>query len=125
MQAPSPATTLNAQHTYTAIVIGTGFAGLGMGLAWRKEGIEDFAILEEVPDVGGVWRDNCTSGTACDVPSHLYSFSFYPNPHGSRKFAPRGEIFADLQDCAARFDLLRHIRFGPLRTRQHPVSRRS
>lgn len=112
MQANSPSTTSNAQHTYTATVIGTGFAGLGMGVALRKEEIEDFVILEKAHDVGGVWRDNSYPGAACDVPSHLYSFSFYPNPNWSRKFAPQGEIFSYLQDCAARFDLRRHIRFG-------------
>ena len=83
-----------------------------MAAALRKEGIEDFIILEKALDVGGVWRDNRYPGAACDVPSHLYSFSFHPNPDWSRKFAPQAEILAYLQDFAARFDLRRHIRFG-------------
>lgn len=83
-----------------------------MAAALRKEGIEDFIILEKALDVGGVWRDNRYPGAACDVPSHLYSFSFHPNPDWSRKFAPQAEILAYLQDFTARFDLRRHIRFG-------------
>jgi cation diffusion facilitator CzcD-associated flavoprotein CzcO len=83
-----------------------------MAVALRKAGIEDFVILEKALDVGGVWRDNRYPGAACDVPSHLYSFSFHPNPDWSRKFAPQPEILAYLQDVASRFDLRRHIRFG-------------
>ncbi len=94
------------------IIIGTGFAGLGMAVALRKQGIENFLILEKSADVGGVWRDNSYPGAACDVPSHLYSFSFFPNPNWTRKFAPQGEIHAYLRDCAKKFDLLRHVRFG-------------
>ena len=112
MQANISNANSGSQHSYKVIIIGTGFAGMGMAVALRKEGIEDFVILEKAHDVGGVWRDNSYPGAACDVPSHLYSFSFYPNPNWSRKFAPQGEIFAYLQDCASRFDLKRHIRFG-------------
>ncbi|HRH91729.1 MAG TPA: NAD(P)-binding protein, partial [Agitococcus sp.] len=60
---------------YQIIVIGTGFSGLGMGIALKKAGINDFAILEKADDVGGTWRDNHYPGCACDVQSHLYSFS--------------------------------------------------
>lgn len=72
-----------------AIVIGTGFAGIGMAIALQRAGIHDFAVLEKAHDVGGVWRDNSYPGAACDVPSHLYSFSFEPNPEWSRVFAPQ------------------------------------
>lgn len=112
MQANISNANSGSQHVYKAIIIGTGFAGMGMAVALRKEGIQDFVILEKAHDVGGVWRDNSYPGAACDVPSHLYSFSFYPNPNWSRKFAPQGEIFAYLQECASHFDLKRHIRFG-------------
>ena len=83
-----------------------------MAAALRKAGIEDFILLEKAHDIGGVWRENRYPGAACDVPSHLYSFSFHPNPDWSRKFAPQAEILAYLQDFASRFDLRRHIRFG-------------
>jgi len=65
-------------HT-RAVIIGTGFSGLGMGIALQKQGV-DFVILEKADDVGGTWRDNSYPGCACDIPSHLYSFSFEPKP---------------------------------------------
>ena len=101
-----------AAQPLTAIIIGTGFGGMGMAIALRKQGITDFVILEKGNDVGGVWRDNSYPGAACDVPSHLYSFSFEPNPNWSRKFSPQAEIFAYLQHCAAKYQLLPHIAFG-------------
>ncbi len=94
-----------------AILIGSGFAGIGMAIALRKRGIDQFVILEKGRDVGGVWRDNAYPGAACDVPSHLYSFSFEPNPAWSRVFSPQAEINAYLQFCARKHDLLRHVRF--------------
>ena len=95
-----------------ALIIGAGFSGIGMGVALRREGIEDFTILERAQDVGGVWRDNRYPGAACDVPSHLYSFSFEPNPGWSRVFSQQTEIVGYLRHCARRYDLLRHLRFG-------------
>ncbi len=106
---------LNYQQTdtkvWTAIIIGTGFAGLGMAVALKKNGIHDFLIVEKAKDVGGVWRDNSYPGAACDVPSHLYSFSFFPNPNWTRKFAPQQEIWSYLQDCACAYQLLGNIQF--------------
>lgn len=96
----------------TAILIGTGFAGVGMAVALRQAGIHDFLILEKSHDVGGVWRDNSYPGAACDVPSHLYSFSFEPNPDWSRMFSPQPEIYAYLQRCAAKYQLAQHTRYG-------------
>jgi cation diffusion facilitator CzcD-associated flavoprotein CzcO/acetyl esterase/lipase len=101
-----------ADQTLTALIIGTGFAGLGMGVALRRAGVHDFVIVEKEHDVGGVWRDNSYPGAACDVPSHLYSFSFEPNPNWSRVFAPQAEILDYLRHCARKYELLRHIQFG-------------
>jgi cation diffusion facilitator CzcD-associated flavoprotein CzcO len=112
MQADMADVDAASRHAHDAIIIGAGFAGIGMAVALRKRGIEDFVILEKAQEVGGVWRDNSYPGAACDVPSRLYSFSFHPNPDWSRRFAPQSEIFAYLGDCAAHFDLRRHIRFG-------------
>lgn len=95
-----------------AIIIGTGFAGIGMAVALQKAGVNDFVILEKKHDVGGVWRDNSYPGAACDVPSHLYSFSFEPNPNWSRVFAPQSEIHAYLRRCAEKYGLGKYIRFG-------------
>jgi cation diffusion facilitator CzcD-associated flavoprotein CzcO len=93
-------------------IIGSGFAGLCMGIQLKKAGIDSFVILEKADKVGGTWRDNTYPGAACDVPSHLYSFSFEQNPTWSRKFSPQAEIQAYLEGCATKYDLLPHIRFG-------------
>lgn len=97
---------------YQIIVVGTGFSGLGMGIALKKAGINDFTILEKANDVGGTWRDNHYPGCACDVQSHLYSFSFEPNPNWTRMYAPQPEIKKYLQHCARKYGLLSHIQFG-------------
>ncbi|MDB4968915.1 MAG: 4-hydroxyacetophenone monooxygenase [Myxococcales bacterium] len=96
-------------HTHVAIV-GSGFAGLGAAIRLKQEGVEDFVIFERAADVGGVWRDNSYPGCACDVQSHLYSFSFAPNPNWTRSFSPQREIWDYLQDCARRFEILPHVR---------------
>lgn len=96
----------------TAIIIGTGFAGIGMAVALRQAGITDFKILEKAHDVGGVWRDNSYPGAACDVPSHLYSFSFAANPDWTRVFASQAEIYTYLRQCARQYGLTPHIQFG-------------
>jgi cation diffusion facilitator CzcD-associated flavoprotein CzcO/acetyl esterase/lipase len=112
MPDPNATRSPNSRDGLSAIIVGTGFAGLGMAVALRKQGISDFVILEKTADVGGVWRDNSYPGAACDVPSHLYSFSFEPNPRWSRVFSPQSEILDYLRHCAQKYELLRHIRFG-------------
>ncbi len=94
------------------LIIGTGFAGLGMAIELRKAGIEDFVILEKAEDVGGTWRDNHYPGCACDVQSHLYSFSFEANPNWSRMFPPQPEIWDYLRHCTKKYDLYPKIRFN-------------
>jgi len=94
------------------VIIGTGFAGLGMAIRLKQEGIDDFVVLEKADDVGGTWRENTYPGVQCDVPSHLYSFSFAPNPDWTRTFPLGDEIRAYLRDCAQRYGVLPHIRFG-------------
>ena len=98
-------------HFHVAIV-GSGFGGLGMAIRMKQEGFRDFVILERAQDVGGVWRDNSYPGCACDVQSHLYSFSFAPNPAWSHAFSPQAEIQAYLRDCAERFGIRPHLRFN-------------
>jgi cation diffusion facilitator CzcD-associated flavoprotein CzcO len=101
----------DAQHLRVAIV-GAGFGGLGTAIRLRQEGIDDFLVFERAADLGGTWWDNSYPGCACDVPSHLYSFSFAPNPAWSRSFSPQPEIWAYLRDCARRFGVLPHLRLG-------------
>jgi cation diffusion facilitator CzcD-associated flavoprotein CzcO len=96
-------------HTRIA-VIGAGFAGLGAAIRLRQEGIEDFVVFEKNTDVGGTWWDNGYPGCQCDVPSHLYSFSFALNPEWSNTYSPQPEIWAYLRRTAERFGVLPHIR---------------
>jgi cation diffusion facilitator CzcD-associated flavoprotein CzcO len=93
-------------------IIGAGFSGLGMAIRLRQEGRDDFVILERGEDVGGTWWFNTYPGCACDVPSHLYSFSFAPNPEWSQTYSPQPEIRDYLSGCADRFGIRPHIRFG-------------
>ncbi|MEV8568223.1 NAD(P)/FAD-dependent oxidoreductase [Streptomyces sp. NPDC051322] len=95
-----------------AAVIGSGFGGLGAAVRLRREGITDFVVLERAASVGGTWRDNSYPGCACDVPSHLYSFSFAPNPDWPRTFSGQPHIRAYLENVADTFGLRPHIRLG-------------
>ncbi|MCS3512420.1 flavin-containing monooxygenase [Pseudomonas grimontii] len=93
-------------------IIGSGFAGLCMAIKLKEAGFIDFFVAEQADTLGGTWRDNHYPGCACDVQSHVYSFSFAPNPDWTRQFAPQAEIRAYLEHCAARFGLAPYLRFG-------------
>src|SRR5689334_5423449 len=80
-----------------------------MAIRLRQAGMHDFVVFERADDVGGTWRDNQYPGCQCDVPSHLYSFSFAPNPDWSRAFSLQPEIGAYLKRCATDFDVRRHL----------------
>ena len=99
-------------RTPSVAIIGTGFAGLGMAIQLKKAGYHDIVIFEKAGDVGGCWRDNTYPGAACDVPSHLYSFSFEPKTDWSRRFAPQPEILSYLRGVAVKYDVRKHIRFS-------------
>lgn len=99
------------EHVRVA-VIGSGFGGLGAAVRLRREGITDFVVLERADAVGGTWRDNSYPGCACDVPSHLYSFSFAPNPGWPRAFSGQEHIRAYLERVTDTFGLRPHLRFG-------------
>ena len=102
----------SATHPWAVLVIGAGFGGLGMAIALAREGEHDVVLLEKGTDVGGVWRENTYPGAACDVPSHLYSFSFEPNPRWSRTYSPQAEILDYLRHCADKYAVRGKIRFG-------------
>ena len=99
------------EHVEVAI-IGAGFGGLGAAIRLRQTGHRSFVVLERAAQVGGVWRDNTYPGCACDVQSHLYSFSFAPNPGWTRRYSPQGEIQEYLRGCVERFGIGGHLRFG-------------
>ena len=92
-------------------IVGSGFAGMAMAIRLLQQGERDFVVLERAGDVGGTWRDNSYPGCACDVPSHLYSFSFEPNPNWTRTFSPQAEIQDYLRHCARKYGVLPHVRF--------------
>jgi cation diffusion facilitator CzcD-associated flavoprotein CzcO len=96
-------------HVHVAIV-GTGAAGIAMAHQLKSAGIADLVLLEKAADVGGTWRANDYPGCACDVPSHLYSFSFAPNPEWTRAYSNQPEIHAYMRKVAAEQDVLRHVR---------------
>jgi cation diffusion facilitator CzcD-associated flavoprotein CzcO len=96
----------------TVAIIGSGFGGIGMAARLRRAGITDVVLLERAADLGGTWRDNSYPGAACDVPSHLYCFSFAPNPGWTRSFSPQPEIWEYLRRVAADEGVTGKIRFG-------------
>ena len=93
------------------LIVGSGFGGLGMAIRLKQQGIHDFKIIERAAEVGGTWRDNTYPGVACDVPSHLYSFSFIKNPNWSRVFPQGAEIQRYLIQCCDQEKIRPHIDF--------------
>ena len=107
-----PVKTAPATTRYRVAVLGAGMSGLCMGIQLRKRGIGDFVILEKADRVGGTWRENTYPGIACDVPSHVYSFSFELNPDWTHAFSGGAEISAYCERCVEKYGLAPHLRFG-------------
>ncbi|OBF17508.1 4-hydroxyacetophenone monooxygenase [Mycobacterium kubicae] len=103
-------------HRGGVTIIGAGFGGICMAIKLRRAGIP-FTILEKGDRVGGVWRDNTYPGAACDVPSHLYSYSFEPSHDWSRKYGTQPEIQSYIEYCARKYGIIDHVRFGQEVTR--------
>src|SRR2546423_6752615 len=93
-------------------VVGGGFGGVGAAVMLRRAGFGEVTVFERGERVGGVWHHNTYPGAACDVPSHLYEFSFAPNPRWSRRYAPQAEIQAYLEDVARSHGVLERVRAG-------------
>ncbi|KAB7754829.1 cyclohexanone monooxygenase [Mycolicibacterium phlei DSM 43072] len=93
-------------------IIGAGPGGLALGVFLRKAGFRDFVIFDREDGVGGTWRINTYPGLACDVKSHLYSFSFDLNPDWSRLWASQPEILAYFERCAQRYGLVPHLKLN-------------
>jgi cation diffusion facilitator CzcD-associated flavoprotein CzcO len=96
----------------TIAVVGGGFGGVGAAVMLRRAGYRDVTVFERRERVGGVWHDNTYPGAACDVPSHLYEFSFAPNPRWSRRYAPQAEIQDYLEAVARAYGVLDRARLG-------------
>jgi len=101
-----------AKQEISVGIMGAGLSGILMGIRLKQAGIDNFVIYEKADDVGGTWKHNTYPGLHCDVPSHLYSYSFEPNPDWSLPFAGQAEIQAYLRHCAEKYGLLKHLRFG-------------
>ncbi len=99
-------------NTYDQLIIGSGFAGLCAAIKLKEQGENNFVILERNDWLGGTWYDNHYPGAACDVESHLYSFSFEPNPNWSRQFSPQHEILKYMEHCAEKYDLNKHLQYN-------------
>jgi len=106
------------------IVIGAGMAGILSVIRLREAGIDDVVVYEKADRLGGTWRENTYPGVACDVASHLYCYSFAPNPEWSHTFSPGDEILRYLEDVADRFAVVDVIRFGTEVTRMEWADQR-
>ncbi|WP_280479025.1 flavin-containing monooxygenase [Nocardia asiatica] len=117
-QRPSPplvsaATPTDAEPEDVQVaVVGAGFGGVGMGVALRRAGIDRFVICEKADDVGGVWRDNTYPGCSCDVPAHLYSFSFAPYRNRHTRYPGQPQILDYLRQVVTEHELTPHLRLG-------------
>ncbi|TWE11478.1 flavin-containing monooxygenase [Rudaeicoccus suwonensis] len=101
---------MSARVDHDLVIIGSGFSGVGMAIAAKAAG-RDYLVLEKADEIGGTWRDNRYPGCACDVPSHLYSFSFEPNPYWSRAYATADEIQDYLLFCVEKYGIREQVRF--------------
>jgi cation diffusion facilitator CzcD-associated flavoprotein CzcO len=108
MSTPSSSRDVSALRV---AILGAGASGIAMAVALKRAGLDRFTIFEKGEGVGGTWRDNTYPGAGCDVPSHMYSFSFAPKADWSRIYSPQSEILAYFEDCAGREGLLPHCRF--------------
>jgi cation diffusion facilitator CzcD-associated flavoprotein CzcO len=95
----------NVRHV-GVLIVGSGFGGLGAAIRLAKQGRRDYLVIERGSEVGGTWRDNTYPGATCDVPSHLYSYSYELNPNWSRSFSPQWEIQDYLRRTAEKYDVL-------------------
>jgi cation diffusion facilitator CzcD-associated flavoprotein CzcO len=108
--AATPAPPSAGAQDFPIAILGAGFAGIGAAIRLKQAGIDSFTIFERAGEIGGTWRDNSYPGAACDVPSHVYSLSFEPNPHWSRVFAGSAEIQAYLLGLVEKWGLRAHLR---------------
>jgi cation diffusion facilitator CzcD-associated flavoprotein CzcO len=106
-----------SERSLRFVIIGAGLSGIMSAIQLERAGFDDLLIYEKAERLGGTWRDNTYPGVACDVPSHLYSYSFEPNPDWSRLFSPGHEILAYIEGVARRYGVERRMRLGEEITR--------
>ena len=103
---------VEGRPTPSVVIVGGGLSGLATAIQLVRAGVRNFTLIEQSDGVGGTWRDNSYPGSACDVPSHLYSFSFAPKTDWSRRFAEQPEILSYAEDLVNRYHLAPHLRLG-------------
>lgn len=99
-----------AEINVDVAIIGAGMGGIAVAYYLRERGHTDFVLLEAADDVGGTWRDNSYPGCACEIPSHLYSFSFAPNPDWSSTFSGQAEIWDHIRRSTDELGLSDRVR---------------
>jgi cation diffusion facilitator CzcD-associated flavoprotein CzcO len=107
--------TARPAHTTAGLrvaIIGAGFSGIGLAILLKRAGFAAITLFERGPAIGGTWRDNTYPGAACDVPSHLYSYSFAPRTDWTQRYAGQAEILAYLQGVADRFGITPLVRLN-------------
>ncbi len=109
---PDSSTAPSTPASVRVAILGAGMSGICMGIALRKHGIDDFVILEKADSVGGTWRENTYPGVACDVPSHVYSYSFELNADWSHSYSSGREICDYCERCVDKYELRPKISFG-------------
>ncbi len=87
-----PTPTDSTRSDLRFIILGAGMSGILSAIKLQEAGFDNFAIYEKADRLGGTWRENTYAGICCDVPSHLYSYSFAPNPDWTHRFSPGSEI---------------------------------
>ena len=103
---------MNSNVDYEVVIIGTGFAGIGMAIKLQQAGIHSFKLIERSDEVGGTWRDNTYPGCECDVQSHLYSLSFEPKSDWSKKYSTWNEIRDYIIDVTDKHNIRNKIQFN-------------
>jgi cation diffusion facilitator CzcD-associated flavoprotein CzcO len=103
---------VSGEPALRVVIVGAGFGGLAAAIELRRHGFTGVTVLERAPGIGGTWHYNDYPGCACDVPSHLYSFSFAQRRHWSRICSPQAEILVYLEEVAREEGVLRLVRLG-------------
>jgi cation diffusion facilitator CzcD-associated flavoprotein CzcO len=108
---------MKSKKNLRVIVVGAGMSGILCGVRLQQDGITNFTIYEKGNRAGGTWRENTYPGLSCDIPSHVYSYSFEPNPDWSHQFSPGPEILDYMERTADKYGVTPFIRFGEEVTR--------
>src|SRR5262249_46447553 len=112
MERGAEHTTKEPPRRLRLAVIGAGMAGILSAIKLKEAGLTDFTVYEKADRVGGTWRENTYPGLSCDVPSHLYSYSFALTPEWTHRYSPGSEIQAYFERIAHEHDIQRNVRFG-------------